>query len=101
MITRKISAIAFLLLIAGVSHANYSRLCELTITNITKAQTFTPQLVARRPRSVSIFELGESASLGLEVMAEGDDTSGRTSVQEVCLNDQSTRQTVRAERARP
>ncbi|MCZ6618870.1 MAG: spondin domain-containing protein [Gammaproteobacteria bacterium] len=79
MITKKnISAMAFLLLIAGVSHANHPRLFEVTITNVTRAQAFTPQLVVTHTSEVSIFALGTPASLALEVMAEGGDTSGLT-----------------------
>ena len=75
MIAKKVSVIACLLLIAGITHANHPRLYEVTITNITKAQIFTPQLLAAHSSDVTIFELGASASLGLEVMAEGGDTS--------------------------
>lgn len=48
---------------------------EVTITNITKANQFTPILTATHKRSISYFELGEPASAGLALMAEGGDVS--------------------------
>ena len=56
------------------AHARY----EVTITNITPGQTFTPQLVVTHPREVSLFELGEPASVELEILAEGGDTAPLT-----------------------
>jgi hypothetical protein len=61
------------LLAAATAHA---RQYEVTITNITKGQTFTPQLIATHDGSVSLFELGAPASAGLELLAEAGDTSG-------------------------
>lgn len=43
---------------------------EVTITNITKAQTFTPQLVVTHSPAVRLFELGAPASEQLAVLAE-------------------------------
>ena len=51
--------------------ANY----EVTITNITSGQTFTPQLVITHPQSVELFELGKPASEALAMLAEGGDTA--------------------------
>ncbi len=51
---------------------------EVTITNITKGQTFTPQLVAGHRSSVSLFTLGEPASEELAILAEGGDTGPLT-----------------------
>ena len=48
---------------------------KVTITNITKANQFTPILTATHKRSISFFELGEPASAGLASMAEGGDVS--------------------------
>lgn len=61
----------------GVAAGNGKALAEyeVTITNITPGQTFTPQLVVTHPRSVRLFELGEPASEALEIMAEGGDTA--------------------------
>lgn len=49
---------------------------EVTITNVTPGQTFTPQLLATHGYGVRVFELGQPASAGLELLAEGGDTSG-------------------------
>lgn len=47
---------------------------EITITNITPGQTFTPQLVVTHPKNIRIFEPGLPASVSLEILAEGGDT---------------------------
>ncbi len=44
---------------------------EVTITNLTPGQTFTPQMVLTHSADFRMFELGEPASLGLEALAEG------------------------------
>ena len=54
--------------------ANY----EVTITNITPGQAFTPQLVVTHPGSGILFKLGEPASAGLEILAESGDTGPLT-----------------------
>ena len=48
---------------------------EVTITNITAGQSFTPQLVVTHPGDVILFKLGEPASEALEILAEGGDTA--------------------------
>ncbi len=52
-----------------------TRQYEVTITNLTRGQTFTPQLVTTHKRSVRLFQGGEPASLGLEILAEDGDTT--------------------------
>ena len=44
---------------------------EVTVTNLTRGQTFTPILVASHKRGVSLFKLGDPASVALEILAEG------------------------------
>ena len=51
---------------------------EVTITNITKGQTFTPLLVATHSRRIQLFEAGEPASAALEILAESGDTGPAT-----------------------
>lgn len=46
----------------------------VTVTNLTQSQIFTPILVASHKASVSLFGLGEPASVPLEVLAEAGDT---------------------------
>lgn len=48
---------------------------EVTITNITKSNQFTPILLASHNPSIGFFELGEAASAGLAELAEGGDPS--------------------------
>lgn len=43
---------------------------DVTVTNITRGQQFTPILVASHRATVRLFELGEPASPGLQVVAE-------------------------------
>jgi hypothetical protein len=48
---------------------------EITVTNLTKGQTFTPILTAIHRGDVALFEVGGEASAGLGTLAEGGDTS--------------------------
>lgn len=50
-------------------NANY----QVTITNLTRAQTFTPILITSHRKGVKIFELGSTASEVLSDLAEGGD----------------------------
>jgi hypothetical protein len=49
---------------------------EVTITNITVGQTFTPVLVATHTSDVAFFKLGDAPSADLADLAEGGKTSG-------------------------
>ncbi len=51
---------------------------EVSITNITLAQSFTPQLVVTHPGNVRLFRLGNKARETLEILAEGGDTGPLT-----------------------
>lgn len=76
-------AILFIGLCAASTLASaegYKRFYEVTITNITKGQFFTPQLIASHSRAISLFTLGDAASPELEVLAEGGSTAEVTSV---------------------
>lgn len=48
---------------------------EVTITNITQGEIFTPIMVATHPHRVKLFELGDSASTQLATMAESGNTA--------------------------
>ncbi len=48
---------------------------EVTITNLTRGQTFTPVMVASHKAGVTLFELGSPASVPLEILAEDGDTA--------------------------
>jgi hypothetical protein len=77
MFKHTITAIA-LSLAAGVAAAQPSASYEVTITNITPGQSFTPQLVVTHPGNVILFRLGEPASEQLEILAEAGDTGPLT-----------------------
>jgi hypothetical protein len=47
---------------------------EVTVTNLTRGQVFTPILVASHQDGVRLFELGQPASVELEILAEGGST---------------------------
>src|SRR5206468_407812 len=48
---------------------------EVTVTNLTRGQQFTPILVASHKAGVKLFELGSTASLELEALAEEGNTA--------------------------
>ena len=48
---------------------------EVTITNLTRGQQFTPILVASHKSSVKLFELGKPASTELAILAEEGNTA--------------------------
>jgi len=50
-------------------------LYDVTITNLTSGQTFTPILVASHARGVRLFEPGQPASPEIEQLAEGGATA--------------------------
>jgi hypothetical protein len=47
---------------------------EVTVTNLTRGQRFTPILVATHKQGVRLFELGSAASAQLRTLAEEGDT---------------------------
>ncbi len=47
---------------------------EVTITNITQGEIFTPIMVATHPHGLKLFELGDSASTQLATLAESGNT---------------------------
>ncbi len=79
MFIRSATTVLFALLgFAQVAHADYNRTYEVTITNLTRGQAFTPQLVATHRGNIRLFELGSPASLAIEKLAEGGDTAPLT-----------------------
>ena len=47
---------------------------EVTITNLTRGQIFSPPLVVTHPDGIALFEAGEPASDGLATLAEDGDS---------------------------
>ena len=58
------------LMISGSVFAGESKTYEVTLTNLTKGQIFTPVLAATHKSSIAFFELGAPASDELEMLAE-------------------------------
>ena len=51
-----------------------SRMYEVTFTNITHGVILTPPIFALSERQIDVFKVGEAASPGLEMVAEGGST---------------------------
>ena len=70
--------LALLVTIGGVaaisSSAAGGKEFEVTITNLTRGQQFTPILVASHEEGVRLFDLGDAASAALVTLAETGDT---------------------------
>jgi hypothetical protein len=58
----------------GAHHSKRRAVYEVTVTNVTRDQRFTPLLVVAHHPRVRLFELGQAASPELEVLAETGDT---------------------------
>lgn len=63
------AALAF----SSVAYADDGKAYEVTITNVTAGQTFTPVLAATHSSDIGFFELGQPASAELTALAEGGD----------------------------
>lgn len=46
---------------------------QVTVTNLTRGQSFTPILTASHKKGLTLFTLGEPASLQLQILAETGD----------------------------
>lgn len=76
---RKIAGIAALALLASTPALAQNKpgvTYEVTITNLTPGQTFTPILAATHRSSISFFELGQPASDQIAELAESGSTAG-------------------------
>ncbi|MBI1792309.1 MAG: spondin domain-containing protein [Acidobacteria bacterium] len=60
-------------LFAAAMHAAGADVYEVTITNLTRGQRFTPVLVASHKKGVRLFDLGTPASPQLKTIAEEGD----------------------------
>ncbi len=58
------------MLLTGTAQASDDARFEVTVTNITQGEIFTPIMVASHRRGTKIFKLGEPASEELEIIAE-------------------------------
>lgn len=64
---------------------NYARQYEVTVTNVTRGQSFTPILSSTHSRSLTLFELGDVATSELATLAE----SGNPAPLRAMLDDSS------------
>lgn len=62
-------------LLVGVASADDNRAFEVTVTNITKGEVFTPIMVAAHRHGVKLFEIGEPVDQDLEILAESGNTA--------------------------
>lgn len=67
-------ALAALLGTAGASAQGAATGYEVTITNLTAGETFTPPIVIVHGKNIQVFELGQQASPELKSVAEAGDT---------------------------
>jgi len=72
-ITTLTFAAASALMVTTAAQAS-NKYYEVTVTNITQGVVFTPIMVASHKHGVKLFELGGSASNGLEHIAESGNT---------------------------
>jgi hypothetical protein len=81
---KRVSSVALATLVALWAPANHGVTAqearhggrfEVTVTNITAAQVFTPILVASHVGGVHLFTLGSPASVPLEALAEAGDVT--------------------------
>ena len=72
MRTTVILIFAFVLAVSAVPAGNGDAY-EVTITNLTRGQSFTPILVASHRGNVGLFAVGTPADEGLATLAEGGD----------------------------
>jgi hypothetical protein len=80
--TRTLLGIALFGLSAAAAATGRNALYEVTITNLTKGQTFTPQLVVTHSAAVQLFTPGEPASEELATLAEDGATGPLTALLE-------------------
>jgi len=75
---KSITSMFFTGLILAPSLAFAHEMVEVTITNITKGEIFTPIMVASHRRDAKLFTLGQPASTELEILAESGNTAPLT-----------------------
>jgi hypothetical protein len=72
--------LALSLAVAGTPGTGQAVDYEVTVTNLTRGQQFTPILVASHRPGVALFALGQPASPELAVLAEEGDTAPLTTL---------------------
>jgi hypothetical protein len=72
MMPRVLAMACLVVLLAAAAGAQQ---LQVTVTNLTESQTFTPIMVASHKPGLTLFTLGQSASVDLEQVAEAGDVS--------------------------
>ena len=78
-----LATFAFVLVLAPTAISNAGQpvvTYEVTITNLTSGQAFTPPLLATHTDAIDIFNVGEAASGPVAAIAENGDLSGLIAV---------------------
>jgi hypothetical protein len=74
--SRKITTVVLsgsLFITSNVTASGGRGVYEVTVTNVTQGEIFTPIMVASHPRGLRLFEFGEAAGNELAMLAEGGD----------------------------
>jgi hypothetical protein len=69
-LTMLLLSVVLLVMVGMASAAEY----QVTVTNLTAHQVFTPLLFATHRADISLFQVGQPASVELEAVAEAGDT---------------------------
>jgi len=72
----KLQTIITALLLAGTSVTSQAQQLDITVTNITQGIHYTPIIIGAHNGDMSLFNTGTMASSQLQMMAEGGDISG-------------------------
>lgn len=72
-VVKAVALIAFTLGLGAAHASGHGRTYEVTITNITSGQTFTPIIAATHRRSIQFFEVGQPALDEIAELAESGD----------------------------
>src|SRR5215467_12913819 len=70
-----VSALTLVVVAVAAVAADGGKKFQVTVTNLTKGQQFTPILVASHKAGVTLFTLGSPASPQLETLAEEGNTT--------------------------
>ncbi len=80
MILGALASIVFFVGTPALALAQTASTYAVTITNLTRGQSFTPILVASHLKDFTLFTAGSAASEALALLAEGGDTGPMTTV---------------------
>ena len=76
--TLTIVGIASLLLVPSLAKSDQGRTYEVTITNLTPGQAFTPPVLLTHSKKTGVFTIGEEASSEIQAIAENGNSTPLT-----------------------